>query len=76
MLSANKVVYVCQVSKLQLVYVIALILLFVLKNTKQTRLYQIQIKSFEKKINSSLVGFSTNSYLPPCSTEFHNHNFI
>ena len=49
MLSTNKVVhaedtscygdYVCQVSKLQHIYVISLILLSVLKTTKHTRLY-------------------------------------
>ena len=49
MLSANKVVlaedticdrdYMCQVSKLQHMYVIGLILLSVLKTTKHTRLY-------------------------------------
>ena len=49
MLSTNKVVhaedtfcyreYVCQVSKLQNMYVIGLILLSVLKTTKHTRLY-------------------------------------
>ena len=49
MLSTNKVVhaedtfcyrdYVCQVSQLQHMYVIGLILLSVLKNTKHTRLY-------------------------------------
>ena len=33
--------YVCQVSKLQHMYVIGLILLSVLETTKQTRLYQI-----------------------------------
>ena len=33
--------YVCQVSKLQHVYVIGLILLSVPETTKQTRLYQI-----------------------------------
>ena len=49
MLSANKMVhaentfcywdYMCQVSKLQHMYVIGLILLSVLKTTKHTRLY-------------------------------------
>ena len=49
MLSTSKVVhaedtfcykvYMCQVSKLQLMYVIRLILLSVLKTTKHTRLY-------------------------------------
>ena len=57
MLSINKAIYVedtfcyrdyvCQVSKLQHMYVIGLILLSVLETTKQTRLYQIQIESFE-----------------------------
>ena len=57
MLSINKVMYVedafcyrgyvCQVSKLQHMYAIGLIPLSVLEITKQTRLYQISIESFE-----------------------------
>ena len=41
MLSTNKVVCVCQVSKLQHIYAMGLTLLSVLKTTKHTRLYQI-----------------------------------
>ena len=39
--------YVCQVSKLQRMYVIDLIFLSVLETTKQTRPHQIEIKTFE-----------------------------
>ena len=57
MLSINKAIYVeytfcyrdyvCQVSKLQHVHVIGLILLSVLETTKATRIYQIEIECFE-----------------------------
>ena len=41
MLSTNKVVYVCQVSKLQHIYAMGLTLKSVPKTAKHTRLYQI-----------------------------------
>ena len=52
----------CQVSKLQHMYVIGLILFSVLKTTKQTRLYQVW-----KQIN--LGRLSRVSFLPSCSNE-------
>ena len=74
MLSINKAIYVegtfcyrdyvCQVSKLQHMYVIGLVLLSVLETTKKSGCIKFKSKIL-KQINPNLGGPSRGSFLPP-----------